>query len=198
MFPEDSVNPSSGNVTTRVNSPSDVAFDSRDAVAGTLSFSVALQSASFTTLNSVRPGGIHPIPNETTGGNGPATGEEVSFNLTFLTPFDLPADHYFFVPQVQVTGGNFLWLSAPRPIVAPGTPFPPGYTDLQSWTRDAVLDPDWLRIGTDIVGGSPAPTFNGVFSLTGTEVPEPASWMFVGGALLGAAVVRSRRCVSRA
>ena len=30
VFPKDSVNPPSGNVPTRVNSPSDVAFDTRD------------------------------------------------------------------------------------------------------------------------------------------------------------------------
>ena len=39
------------------------------------------------------------------------------------------------------------------------------------------LDPDWLRIGTDIVGGNPAPTFNMAFSLEGVNaVPEPATW----------------------
>jgi len=92
--------------------------------------------------------------------------------VNFKTPFVLPPDHYFFVLQVEVNGEEFLWLSAPRPIVPPGTPFPPGFTDLQSWTRDQSLDPDWLRIGTDIVGGSPAPTFNTAFSLTGTS-PSP-------------------------
>jgi hypothetical protein len=35
------------------------------------------------------------------------------------------------------------------------------------WIRNADLDPDWLRVGTDIVGGSPPPTFNGTFSLWG-------------------------------
>ena len=59
---------------------------------------------------------------------------------------------------------NFFWLSSERPIVS-GTPFLP---DLQSWIRNANLDPDWSRIGADIVGGNPAPTFNGSFSLTGT------------------------------
>ena len=97
----------------------------------------------------------------------------MEFTVNFKTPFVLPPDHYFFVPQVDVNGGEFLWLSAPRPIVAPGTPFPPGFTDLQSWTRDETLEPDWLRIGTDIVGpgidGTPAPTFNAAFSLTGNH-----------------------------
>ena len=33
--------------------------------------------------------------------------------------------------------------------------------------RNANLEPDWLRVGTDIVGGSAAPTFNAVFTLSG-------------------------------
>ena len=61
--------------------------------------------------------------------------------------------------------------------------FPPGVTDLQSSTRDDIspnnLAPDWLRVGTDIVGGTTPPTFNAAFSLTGT-VPEPATWWLVG------------------
>src|SRR3984957_13653511 len=184
-------------VPTRVNSPSDVAFDTRDSTSD-LSFLTRVVSSSFTAANSVTPGGIHPDPNFHTGGNGPVTGEEVQFNVTFTTPFLLPGDHYFFVPQVEVTGGDFLWLSAPKPIVAPGTPFPPGFTDLQSWTRDSNLDPDWLRIGTDIVGKNAdgvAPTFNAAFSLTGAVVPEPSTWamMLLGFAGLGFAGYRQAR-----
>ena len=53
---------------------------------------------------------------------------------------------------------------------------PAGFTDLQTWTRNEDLDPDWLRVGTDIVGGtSPVPTFNAAFSLSGQSVPEPSS-----------------------
>ena len=108
--------------------------------------------------------------------------------MNFTKPLDLPDGHYFFVPQVEMTdpNGNFFWLSAARPIAAPGTPFPPGFTDLQSWTRDAMLDPDWLRVGTDIVGGTPAPTFNAAFSLKGNTVPEPSTWAMI---LLGFAGV---------
>ena len=162
-------------VPTRVNSPSDVELDSRDTTSGNLTFTTDVLNGSFTAANSVQPGGIHPKPGQTTGGNGPVTGEEVQFDVNFTTPFTLAAGQYFFVPQVEVTdpNGNFFWLSAPRPIVSPGTPFPPGFTDLQSWTRDAALEPDWLRVGTDIVGVG---TFNAAFSLSGAVIPEPSTW----------------------
>ena len=189
VFPNDSdVGRTSGaptfgtsQVPTRVNSPSDIAFDSRSSGAG-LSFSTNVLAGSFTALNSLQPGGIHPAPGFHTGGNGPVTGQEVQFSVNFTTPFNLPADHYFFVPQVQLDTGDFLWLSAPRPIVAPGTPFPLGVTDLQAWARDQFLDPDWLRIGTDIVGGTSAPTFNLAFSLEGDQTPLPGALpLFAGG-----------------
>jgi len=173
VFPKDSTFPPSGNVPSRTNSPSDVAFDVREATD--LTFTTSVLSGTFTAANSVQAVGIHAFHNQNTLGNGPVTGQEVQFTVNFTKPFSLPKDHYFFIPQVEVTGGDFLWLSAPKPIVAPGTPFPPGFTDLQTWTRDANLDPDWLRIGTDIVGGTPAPTFNASFSLQGAAAPEPAS-----------------------
>jgi len=185
---------STAQVPTRVNSPSDVAFDTRSSnVAGDMSFTQTTLAASFTALNSVL-NGINPKPNQSTGGEGPVTGVEVRFDITFTHPFDLPADHYFFVPQVQVTNGEFYWLSGTRPIVAPGTPFAP---DLQSWVRSAALDPDWLRVGTDIVGGATPPTFNQAFTLTGTvaPVPEPESWalLIAGLAALSAAARSPRR-----
>jgi len=169
-----------------------VAFTTRDSGAGGLSFSTNALAASFTANNSVQPGGIHPIPGQTTGGNGSVSGTEVRFDIAFTTPLTLPADHYFFVPQVALDNGDFLWLSAPRPIVPPGTPFPPGVTDLQSWTRDAGLDPDWLRVGTDIVGGTSAPTFNAAFSLDGTlvAIPEPMSLSLLASALVGLVMLR--------
>jgi hypothetical protein len=186
-------------VPTRVNSPSDVALDSRDsAVAGQLTFTSSVLNPTFTALNSVQPGGIHALPgNPATGGNGPLTGQEVQINVSFTTPFNLPPDHYFFVPQVLLTnGGNFYWLSASRPITGLGTtPFPAGVTDLQTWTRDAMLDPDWLRVGTDIVdsvGVTVIPTFNAAFSLDGT-VPEPSTVMLIGSAFIGFAVHVARR-----
>jgi hypothetical protein len=186
VFPNDSNAARTPNVPTRSNSPSDVAFDSRDSGVGSLTLSTSVLAPTFTALNSVQPGGIHPSPLQTTGGNGPLTGQEVRFDVTFSTPFSLPADHYFFVPQVGLTnGGQFYWLSALRPITGAGgtTPFAP---DLQAWTRDAALDPDWLRVGMDIVGGTTPPTFNTAFSLDGTAVPEPATVLLViaGGALI--------------
>ena len=182
------------NVPTRVNSPSDVAFDERDSSTSGLNF-FTTNLGGFAANNSVRPGGIHPEPDIFTGGNGGVSDEEVQFNVTFATPFLLPADHYFFVPQVQLDNGDFLWLSAPRPIVAPGTPFPSGFTDLQSWTRDESeggIAPDWLRVGTDIVG---AGAFNAAFSVSGSVVPEPSTWamMLLGFAGLGFAGYRRAR-----
>jgi Putative Ig domain len=157
---------STANVVTRVNSPSDVDFAIRDSASGGVSFTPSLIAPSFTASNSVLTG-IHPKPNQTTGGEGPVAGEEVTFNVSFTSPIELSAGHYFFVPQVKLSSGNFFWLSAPRPIVAPGTPFPAGFTDLQSWIRNGPLAPDWLRVGTDVVGGSTPPTFNAAFSLSG-------------------------------
>ena len=88
--------------------------------------------------------------------------------MNFTMPFSLGPDHYFFIPQVELDSGDFLWLSAPKPIVGGPGPVRP---DLQSWIRNANLDPDWLRVGTDIVGpppqGGAAPTFNAAFSLAG-------------------------------
>jgi hypothetical protein len=199
VFPADSNTSRTPNVPTRVNSPSDVAFDSRDSGASDLTFSTTVLSASLTTLNSVQPGGIHASPNQTTMGNGPLTGQEVQIDLTFSTPFNLSSDHFFCVPQVSLTnGGQFYWLSASRPISGAGTtPFPAGVTDLQAWTRDANLDPDWLRIGTDIVGGSPAPTFNAAFSLDGTAIPEPSPTLMALAGLALIAIWRSLTAIRK-
>jgi hypothetical protein len=184
---------STSQVPTRVNSPSDVEFADRDTASSNLTFATNVLSGNFTALNSVL-NGINPSPGQRTGGEGAVTGTEVRFDVNFTQPFTLPPNHYFFVPQVEVTdpSGNFFWLSAPRPIVAPGTPFPAGFTDLQEWIRNENLAPDWLRVGTDIVGGMPAPTFNATFSLAGT-VPEPASWSLLGAALAGLGLIQLRR-----
>jgi hypothetical protein len=189
VFPLDSNNPPSGNVLTRANSPSDVAFDSRTSGSG-LTFTTSVLSNSFTAANSVL-NGINKFPNQTTGGEGAVTGQEVQFSFTLATPFSLPADHYFFVPQVELSNGDFYWLSSVRPIVAPGTPFAP---DLQAWMRNENLDPDWSRVGTDIVGGTTPPTFNAAFSLNGVATPEPGSMaLFGAGILIVAGLLRKRR-----
>src|SRR4030095_906802 len=203
VFPNDSdVNRTAGpptfstsQVPTRVNSPSDVAFLDRSSNDGNLSFTPALLGATFTANNSVQPGGIHPTPGQTTGGDGAITGEEVRFAIDFTNPLNLPPGHYFFIPQVELSGvdDNFFWLSATRPLVPPSTVFAP---DLQSWTRDAFLDPDWLRIGTDIVGGTVAPTFNSAFSVTGIAPDTGSTGLVLGTALVARAWLR-RRALAR-
>ena len=179
---------STSQVPTRVNSPSDVALDSRESGGGGLTFTPGIVQSNFTAANSI-VNGIHPLPNVMTGGEGPVTGQRVQFNVLFSTPFSLPADHYFFVPQVELASGDFLWLSSVRPIVSPGTPFAP---DLQSWIRNENLDPDWLRSGTDIVGGT---TFNAAFTLDGdlSAVPEPATLLLMGTSMVGAGMIARRR-----
>ena len=95
----------------------------------------------------------------------------------------------FSTSRVPTPNQHFLWLSASRPIDAAATPFTP---DLQAWVRNAEVDPDWLRIGTDVVG---AGTFNLAFSLAGntTDVPEPATLALFGTGLLGCGMLRRRR-----
>ncbi len=200
VFPNDSTNPPSGNVPTRTNSPADVEFAGRDSLLGTLSFSSTTLNPTFTALNSVL-NGIFPIPNQTTLGEGAVTGREVQFDFSLLGPaLNLPADHYFFVPQVQVDGGsNFFWLSASRPISGAGTTSI--LPDLQTWVRNDALDPDWLRVGTDIVGGSPAPTFNAAFILNGTgtvSAPDSGTTLLLLGLALVPCVIFQRRLKARA
>ncbi|HXK21599.1 MAG TPA: PEP-CTERM sorting domain-containing protein [Myxococcota bacterium] len=180
---------STSQVPTRVNSPSDVAFASRESGSDLQFVATPLQN-SFTVANSI----VNGI-SLNGGGEGAVTGQEVRFNISFTDPIGLPADHYFFVPQVQLSSGNFLWLSANRPITAPGTPFAP---DLQSWIRnDPGIAPDWLRVGQDIVGSGKA--FNGSFLVFGnlTTIPEPDTFamVVVGLALVG--VARRRRSIHR-
>ncbi len=195
VFPLDSANPPDGRVATRTNSPSDNQFAAFDSGLGSLSFSASIQNPTFTAANSV-VNGIHAIPNQFTGGEGPVTGEEVQFTVTFTNPFLVGAtDHDFFRPEVGLTSGNFLWLSAPKPITSPGTPFQfPGgpTTDLQTWIRNdgpGALAPDWERIGTDVTHQGP---FNASFSLSGTVVPEPRSGVLLGVILAICLVVRRR------
>jgi hypothetical protein len=190
VFPNDS-GIFDSRVPTRTNSPSDNALVGRDSAnAGELTFTSAFFGAGNFTINNSVLNGINPSPNQTTGGEGPVTGERVQFTLTFPGGITLPADHYFFKPEVGLTSGQFYWLSANRPYAGVGAANP----DLQAWIRNTSLDPDWLRIGTDIVGGTTPPTFNMAFSLSGAIVPEPTSALLLA---IGAAAVLARCIVLR-
>lgn len=150
-----------------------------------MSFTPSVLNPNFTVANSIL-NGINPVPNQTTGGEGAVSGEEVSFSVTFSPGAVLPGGHYFFIPQVALSSGNFYWLSTAR-----SGPVFPG--DLQAWIRNTSLDPDWLRIGTDIVGG--VSTYNMAFSIQGTDAPEPGTLaMMIAGAIAVATLrLRGRR-----
>jgi hypothetical protein len=160
VFPKDSDLDRQIQVPTRVNSPSDVEFDDRKFSEGGLFYEVTVLAPYYQAANSVTDG-IFPAPYQTTGGEGPVSGQLVRIDVLFAEPFDLPADHYFFVPQVglQTSSDVFRWLSAP---------FNGADGDLQMWTRNGNIEPDWLRVATDIVGGDPK--FNGAFALWGESI----------------------------
>lgn len=165
VYPQDSDAVRTPNVPTRVNSPADGAFAVAASDSATLGYSISILSSSFSALNSVL-NGINPKPNQTTGGEGFVQGAEARVDVSFTPALTLPAGHYFFVAEVQLASGDFFWLSGTRPIVAPGTPLA---IDLQAWIRNQNLVPDWLRIGTDIIGGATPPTFNLAFALGGED-----------------------------
>lgn len=183
VFPKDSDTVRTPAVPTRNNSPSDVEFVGR--VSGTdLTFTTTELNPTFSTANSI----LNNI-SVNAGGEGPVRGDEVVFTVNFTNPITLPSDHYFFIPQVglNTTNGQFYWLSSsprPNPALSP---------DLQSWIRNAPLDPDWLRMGTDVIGSvnGVTTTFNMAFTLS-ADIPEPTT-LSLFGLSLGLFAIRKIR-----
>jgi hypothetical protein len=163
------------NVPTRQNSPSDVEFTDRDTASGNLNFTMTDLGA-FNALNTVEPGGIDPKPGRTTGGDGKIAGEEVQFNVTFSDPLILPADHYFFVPQVEVKDAaiSFGCRRRDRSTAAPGLSLGICRSDPRCHARPGLAA---CRHGHP--GRRDTPTFNAAFSLSGSAVPEPSSWAMI-------------------
>ena len=190
VFPADSKNPPSPVVVpTRVNSPSDVAF-----AETSVNFTTSLLSNNVGVANSV----VNNISPGLTGGEGGKNGQEVRFDFT-VPSLILPADHYFFVPQVELSNGTFLWLSAPKPAGGEfgSTAISP---DLQAWVRNQNLDPNWLRVGTDIIGANAgAQQYNMAFRLVGTAVvvpePTPIAMLIAGLVAVAAWSQRKRNSV---
>ena len=189
VFPAGSNNPPSGKVPTRVNSPEDNAFRETS-----VSFTPSLLSNNVGTANSV----VNNISPGLTGGEGGKNGQEVRFDFT-VPNLVLPADHYFFVPQVQLSNGTFLWLSAPKPAGGEfgSTSISP---DLQAWARNKQLEPDWLRVGTDIIGASvgnfpnpDAQQYNMAFRLVGSVVPEPTGIVMLVAGLIAVGAWSQRK-----
>jgi len=188
-----------GKAVTRVNSPTSEGLPGTERTTGdgTLNYSTSLLNNGIGVVGSVVDGINAQTPNvpaTLTGGDGPASGKEVRVNFDLTQGITLPAGHYFFVPSVELNDGSFLQLSAYRTV---GGEF--GSTlitpDLQAWVRNNDIKNDWLRTGTDIIGGPTDPaTYNLAFRLVGTVVPEPTgvAMLIAGLVAVGAWSQRKR------
>jgi hypothetical protein len=190
-------------VPTRINSPTNDALFEQNTGSG-LTFSLSTLNNGVGVVNSVdstiKPGATSAVT--VTNGDGPRVGEEARFDFQLTNPlnkFDLEKGQYFYVPQVELDNGNFLWLSANRPISGFGsTPTPAGFTDLQTWIRDeGGIKPDWERVGRDVIGPDSnfAATYNAAFRLNGVAVvvPEPTPIAMLIGGLLAVAAWSQRK-----
>ena len=195
VFPDDFNTVRTPAVTTRVNSPSDVELADRDSASGGLTFTPGVIQSSFTANNSVL-NGINPLNLDSSRvyrrrARCHGTRGRVQRSLHHAIR---SAGRPLFL---RAAGGadqrRFLLVVGPETDRSPrGRRSRPGFTDLQSWIRNEPLDPDWLRIGTDVTHQGP---FNAAFTLSGSAVPEPSTWamMLLGFAGLGFAGHRRAR-----
>ena len=80
------------------------------------------------------------MPGVLTGGNGPVTGQEVLFNVNLSR---LSTSQPITISSCRKWSSRAVISLAvsSKAYRSPGTPFPPGFTDLQSWTRDRCSIP---------------------------------------------------------
>ena len=177
---------STAQVPTRVNSPSDDAFATRSSTAAELMFIAAIRASVLhrEQLGPQRdPPDARPVHRRRRRGDRPG-GPVQRDLLDAARPARRPLLLRPAGPVDERRVLLALGAAADRP---PGHAVPGRVTDLQSWIRNAALDPDWLRVGTDITHQGP---FNAVFSLTGdtvAAVPEPETYalLLAGLGLLG-------------
>ena len=163
VFPKDSdVTRTSGpptfstpQVPTRVNSPSDAAFASRDNAGAELVFPPATSAPSPLPTACSRAASI-PSPTRH-GRQRPVTGDEVQFDVSCSRPVFCWTPGSLFRAAGSTFHRRFSLVVGAQADHGRRHAFLAGSAGLD---RDEDLDPDWFRVGTDIVGGQTPPTFN--------------------------------------
>ncbi len=116
VFPLDSAVPPSGKVPSRANSPSDVEIGTatRAGNSGTLTFSTNVLNANVSVLNTV-VNNLKVADGLLPAGKVQRQVKKWRSRSRSLAPSSRAwRGHYFFRPEVLLTSGDFLYLSAPE------------------------------------------------------------------------------------